>query len=147
MSYGTITIESTQPPKEGIASGTIYPGMILERTSAADTVKPHATEGGRVNGNLVAIEDVLQGNGITTAYTATNRCYFRSFLPGDVVNAYIASGQNIAIGDKLCSNGAGYLEKEVKDSSSADMDRDTFGVALVAVNATSAAARTLVEVA
>ena len=147
MAYRTITITSNQPPKEGIASGTIYPGMLLERTSAANTVKPHALDEGKVAGGLVAIEDALQGNGIATAYTATYRCFFRSFLPGDEVYARIATGQNIAIGDRLTSNGSGYLKKMVNDSSSSDMDKSIFGTALEAVNAVSAASIGRVEVA
>lgn len=146
MAYNTITIDSNQPTKEGIASGSIYPGMLLERTSTADTVKAHSLDQQKVHANLVAVEDSLQGNDIDDVYATTKRIFFKAFLPGDVVYAYIAAGQNVSIGDKLVSNGSGYLEKESNDSSAIE-NVATFGTALVAVNATVAAARTLVEVA
>lgn len=147
MAYKTITITSNQPPKEGIASGTIKPGMVLVRTSTADTVQAHSSSEGRVYANLVAIEDELQGNDIDDDYSSAARVFFRSFLTGDEVFAYIASGQSIAIGDELTSNGDGYLKKLVNDSSSADQDKVAFGTALTACDASSAAARCRVEVA
>jgi len=146
MAYRTITITSNQPPKEGVASGTIYPGMVLERTSTANQVKAHAGQQTKVRGNLVAIEDELQGNGIATAYSTTNRILFRSFLPGDEVYLKIKAGQNISIGDKLVSGGNGYLEKERNDSSAVD-DVETFAIALEACNATSATAMCRAEIA
>jgi len=97
MAYRTISITTDQPAQEGIASGTIYPGMALERTSTADTVQPHSVADGAVNARLVAVEDEWQGRGIATAYTADNRCFFKSFQPGDEAYMRIASGQNIAL--------------------------------------------------
>lgn len=146
MAYRTITITSNQPPKEAIGSGTIYPGMALMRDTTADQVKVHNVQQGKVCGNLVAIEDENQGNGISTAYTTANRVFFRSFLPGDEVYLKIKSGQNISIGDKLVSGGNGYFEKEKADSSAVD-DVDTFAVALEACNATAASAMCRAEVA
>jgi len=145
MAYRTITITSNQPPKEGKASGTIYPGMALYRTSTADQVAVHNVQQGKIHGNLVAIEDELQGNGIADAYSTTNRILFRSFLPGDEVYLKIKSGQNISIGDKLVSGGNGYFEKERADSSAVD-DVDSFAVALEACNATAGTAMCRAEV-
>jgi len=147
MAYRTISITTDQPAQEGIASGTIYPGMALERTSTADTVQPHSVADGAVNARLVAVEDEWQGRGIATAYTADNRCFFKSFQPGDEAYMRIASGQNIAIGDELTSNGDGYLKKKVNDSSSSDMDKTVFGVALEAANCLAAAGLCRVQVA
>jgi hypothetical protein len=147
MAYRTISITTDQPAQEGIASGTIYPGMALERTSTADTVQPHSVEDGAVNAKLVAVEDEYQGNGIATVYTADNRCFFKSFQPGDEAYMRIALGQNVAIGDELSSNGDGYLKKKVNDSSSGDMDKTVFGVALEASNCSAAAGFCRVQVA
>ena len=138
MSYRTISITSNQPPKEGVASGTIYPGMILERTSTADQVQAHSHDRGRVHGNLVAVEDSLQGNDITDAYASASRIFFKSFLPGDEVLAYVGIGTAIAIGDELCSNGSGYLEKFTQDSSAGGEEPHAFGTALEACTAVAA---------
>lgn len=138
MAYRTIAITSNQPPKEGLASGTIYPGMLLERTSTANQVQPHSGLADKVFANLVAVEDSLQGNDVDDAYTATNRCFFKSFLPGDEILGKVAAGQNIAIGDELVSNGAGYLKKYFRDSSTADMENTVFATALEACVAVAA---------
>ncbi len=148
MAYRTITITSNQPVKDATGSGTIKPGMGLVRTSTADTVQAHNVDRGRVNGNLVAIEDSLQGHGLSDDYSTGNKVFFRSFLPGDEVLLYIALGQNISIGDELVSNGAGYFEKETEDSSShGTQEIVTFATALEACDATSAAARCRCEIA
>ena len=147
MAYRTISITTDQPVQEGIPSGTIYPGMALERTDVADTVQPHSVEDGAVNARLVAVEDEWQGNGIAAAYTASTRCFFKSFQPGDEAYMRIAVGNNIAIGDELTSNGDGYLKKKVNDSSTGDMDKTVFGVALEACNALAAAGFCRVQVA
>jgi len=146
MAYRTITITSNQPNKEGVASGTIYPGMGLYRTATADQVAAHNVQQGKIHGNLVAIEDELQGKGIADAYSTTNRIQFRSFLTGDVVYLKIKLLQNISIGDKLVSAGNGYFEKERKDSSAVD-DVDTFAIALEAANATAASVMCRAEIA
>lgn len=138
MAYRTISITSNQPPKEGVAYGTIYPGMILERTSTADQVRVHSGLADKVFANLVAVEDSLQGNDVDDAYSSTNRIFFKSFLPGDEILGKVAAGQNISIGDELVSNGAGYLKKYFRDSSSGDMENTVFATALEACVATSA---------
>ena len=138
MAYRSIAITSNQPPKEGIAYGTIYPGMLLERTATANQVQPHTDDRGRVYGNLVAVEDSLQGNDVNDAYTAANQCFFKSFLPGDEILGYVGIGTSIAIGDQLCSNGAGALEKFTQDSSFGGEEPYVFGTALEACTAIAA---------
>lgn len=141
MAYKTIRITTQQPEKYYIGSGTLYCGMAVELTSTADTVQAHSTDRGRVNGNLIVTENTLEGEGITDTYATGEQVRVTSFLTGDEAYLYIASGQNIAIGDKLVSNGSGYFEKESSDSSSGDIEITTFATALEAVNATAAAAR------
>lgn len=103
--------------KEITGSGTIYPGMLLERTySSGSKVKAHSNAGQNAQ-PLFAIEDALQGNDIDDAYSsgALVRCeYFRS---GDEVNAILADGESVTVGDFLESNGAGYLRKHSADSA------------------------------
>ena len=85
----------------------IYPGMLLKVASDGD-VEIHDTEGGRAEA-LFATEDSLQGNTVATVYTVDNPVML--ILPGlgCEVNALIAAGEDIAIGDWLCSNGDGCL--------------------------------------
>lgn len=125
----TITIYSRHFKQiEALASGSITPGYLLERTSAAaDTVKAHALAGG-VAQRIFAIEDELQGNDIADVYLTTTLVQARQFLPGDIVNALINNGENISKGDKLVSAGNGRLQKA--DTDSATMEEDTVAYAL-----------------
>ena len=98
----------------------IYPGALLELTSAG-TVQAHSTAGGNVL-PMFAFEDELQGKNIATAYAASDK--IQVWIPGrgDIVFAILADGNDIAIGDCLESNGAGYLQEhspDVWDSSGA----------------------------
>jgi hypothetical protein len=68
-------------------------------------------------------------------------------LSGDQAYLKIALGQNIAIGDKLSSNGDGYFKKLVNDSSTADMDKTVFATALEASNCLSAVGFCRAEIA
>jgi hypothetical protein len=121
MAYRTITVSSDARKEEAIANAAITPGMLIELMSTAK-VKVHATSGGNVTPKSFAIEDELQGNGIATAYAANARCFFRNFQPGDLVYAMLANGENVAIGDKLMSNGDGYLKKLTDQTESIGAD-------------------------
>jgi hypothetical protein len=138
------------PKKEALAAAGITPGMLLERDSN-NKFKAHATAGGHAQ-SLFAVEDDLQSNEITTAYSTGNRVFARVFRPGDEVYALIANGENIAIGDKLVSNGDGYLKKRTEDSSGTIVEEYVVTYALEAVDlsdssgADPATQRCLVEV-
>jgi hypothetical protein len=113
---------------EALASGSITPGHLLERTSAAaDTLKVHALAGG-VAQRIFAIEDELQGNGIDDVYADGALVQARQYMPGDLVYALIANGENISKADKLVSDGNGALEKA--DTDSATMEQDTVAYAM-----------------
>jgi len=93
---------------EKVAASTIYPGMLIERTSA-DKVQAHSTEGGNMQ-PMFAIEDALQGKDIDDAYSADDQV--RIWIPqiGDQILACLADGENISEGDYLQSKGDGTLE-------------------------------------
>ena len=146
MAYRTVMITTDQPLKNGTGSGTIAPGMALERTSTADQLQAHSVAEGKINGGLISVEDTLQGEGLSDSYSDGEQIRFISFLPGDEAYLYIAQGQNISIGDELVSNGDGYFKKHVNDSSSGDQDKVIFATALEACNATAAAARCRAEI-
>ena len=64
-----------------------------------------------------ALEDDLQGNPMSEAYAASALIQYAFFQRGAQVYALLANTENVAIGDKLESNGDGYLRKFVEDSS------------------------------
>jgi len=113
--YKTIVLKGKGMRKEALANASITPGMLVEEMSTGK-IRAHSTAGGRA-GSLWAVEDDLQGNGITDAYSANNRAQYEAHPKGNELYALIADGENIAIGDKLCSNGDGYLKEATPDSS------------------------------
>ena len=113
----TITIKGEPIFGEALASGTIKPGHLIERTSAAaDTVIVHQTSGGRAMA-MFAIEDDLQGNDIDDSYLTTVLTQFAIFRAGDEVLGWIANGEDIAKNDDLISAGTGELKESTPDSS------------------------------
>ena len=111
-SYNTIKIKKyVDIYKELVANAIIIPGMLIERMST-NKVRKHATASGNASA-IFAIEDELQGNGIDDSYAAASVVKCGYFIPGEEVYAILADGENVAIGDLLVSNGAGFLKKYV----------------------------------
>lgn len=102
--------------EERVAASAITPGMLIELTSA-DKVQPHSTASGNVTPVMWALEDELQGNGIADAYAADAPVQIWVTVPGEQVYALLADGESVVIGDKLASNGDGYLKKHDADSA------------------------------
>ena len=109
MAYKTITLLGDGVRKEAAASGAIFPGSLVMKSSATQFTV-HATAGGSAQ-TMFAVEDDLQGKNIDTVYATTNRMLACIFRPGDEVLALLAEGETIAIGDFLESSGDGYLRK------------------------------------
>ena len=93
--------------EDGAAGGAITPGMLV---SGVSTVVAHATATG-VHMRTFALEREEMGQGIDDAYATGDTVKVGAFAPGDVVNCIIPSGQNIAEGDILASNGDGKLRE------------------------------------
>jgi hypothetical protein len=98
------------------AAAAITPGQLLELTSS-ETVQAHSSAGQNAP-KYFALEDELQGNGIDDAYASGDKVQVWSCVPGEEVYAILADGENVAIGDLLESNGAGYLQAHVADTES-----------------------------
>lgn len=124
---------------ERLASGAVSPGMLIEETSAANTAQAHSTSGGAAEA-FFAIEDRLQGYGITDAYSSGARMRCVKLSKGATVYCRIANGQNIARADKLISNGAGYMTKYTAEASAAVLPKHPILVALEAVNMSGSSA-------
>lgn len=124
---------------ERLASGAVSPGMLLEETSATNTAKVHATSGGSAEA-FFAIEDRLQGYGITDAYANAARMRCVKLGKGARVYCRIANGQTIARGDRLMSNGSGYMTKYTAAASAAVLPQFPVLVALEAVDMSGSSA-------
>jgi hypothetical protein len=122
MAYRTVKIKKyLDIIEEYIASEIISPGMLVELTPSATTIRKHATEGGNALA-MFALEDELQGKAIEDDYAATDPVQVWVPVRGEIVYALIEDEQSIAIGDFLESNGAGFLQKYIADDFASDDD-------------------------
>ena len=135
MAYATIMLKKySDVMEEFVAAAVIIPGMLVEQTPAAATLRPHATNSGTAI-PMFAIEDALQGKGIGDDYAIGDRVRVWIAGRGDQVNALLADEQNIAIGDLLESDGAGRLKKHTAataDSGTYIYYNQLIGIALEA---------------
>lgn len=160
MAYTTIHIQSARRyglmRLEKVAAGTITPGFLLEMTTA-DKVQAHSAAGGNVGAKMVALETLHPATGTTPAidqdYSADDNVYIGLPVAGDVVYMWAATGNDVAIGDVLESNGAGMLQlhtpQAVDEAGSATYNIYTnqiVGIAVEAVDATSADLRIAVRI-
>jgi len=95
--------------EEQLANAAVVPGMLIERMSTGK-VRAHATADGAAH-SMFAVEDELRGREIDIAYAADSPVHFKHCISGEVVYAILANDESVAIGDKLVSNGAGFLKK------------------------------------
>jgi len=122
----TIVLKGLGMRKERMAAGAITPGHLVEITSA-DKVQVHSTGGGLAQ-RAFAVENDLVGGTIATAYALGSMVQYNVFVAGEEVNALIADGEDIAIGDKLVSAGDGTL----KELSSESTDQSAIAIAVEA---------------
>jgi len=116
MAYNTILLKGENPNiEELVANAAITPGMLVEEMSTGK-VRAHATASGGA-ARTFALENELEGEGISDAYAANDRVRVWHALPGDQVYALLADGENVAIGAFLVSNGNGYLKAYSYDSA------------------------------
>lgn len=133
------------------AAAAITPGMLIERISAG-TVQKHGTAKG-VAISLWALDRPELNKAITDDYATGDEVKAFHAYPGCIINALLKNGENVAIGDKLVSDGAGGLQKYVAPQDTAagggavDIPQHQIvATALAALNNTSGAqARLLVE--
>jgi hypothetical protein len=113
---------------ENVAHAAISPGNILELNSDNEVLK-HATENGAlVDGKLIAVEDALQGNGVTDDYAADDRVMIAIAASGSEWNILVAAATVLTIGENLVSDGSGCLMSE--DDLSSGTTAEVIAVAL-----------------
>ena len=105
----------------------IYPGMLLKLVSDGD-VEIHDDANGRAEA-FFAEEDALRGRTVSQVYTVDN--VVQCILPGlgCEIRALIVDEIDVAIGDRLVSNGDGRLKK-LGDLDSGDIDVFVIAVAM-----------------
>jgi len=114
----------------------IYPGMVLEMDSSGE-VGPNSSAGGELGDEvLIAQEDVLQGNTVDTVYADDSIVSVVIPQKGSVVRMRLAENEVLSIGEKVCSNGNGYI-KSADDLASSGMFAVVLGVALEAADLSS----------
>jgi hypothetical protein len=131
MAYETIKIKKySDVIEEFTAAAALSPGMLVEQTPGAATVRKHATAGGNAI-PMFALEDELQGKGIGNAYATGDKVQVWIAGRGDIVYARIADEQHIEIGDFLESDGLGSLRECVPPHG--DSSTDIVSMPIVAV--------------
>ena len=114
MAYNTIKVKKySDVIEEMVASAAVTPGMLLIIESTGK-VKAH-NQADKDAFPIFALEDELQGKGIDDAYAANDPVQCWIPYRGDIVNAILADGENVNIGDPLTSDGYGRLKKHVTD--------------------------------
>lgn len=111
--------------REDRCNQALTPGHLLE-FAANDRIQKHSTSGGRCAA-LFALEADYIGTGVTTAYVSGDRVPYADCGGGVLVWAHLASGQNVARGDYLSSNGDGTLRSYTGSAAhvaQADEDAD-----------------------
>lgn len=115
MAYNTIKVKKySDVIEEMVASAAITPGMLLIIESTGK-VKAH-NQADKDVFPIFALEDELQGKGIDEAYAANDPVQCWIPYRGDIVNAILADGEKVDIGDPLTSDGYGRLKKHVTDT-------------------------------
>lgn len=137
MSYNTIKIKKySDIIEEANAAAAITPGHLIEFTSAGK-VQAHSTAGGKAL-TMFALEDELQGKGISEAYSTDNpvQCWVAG--RGDMVYALLDNGESVTAGDFLESAGNGNLQAITSGTPIAQ--------AVETVNASGGTARIVVRI-
>lgn len=146
MAYKTVAVIADGAiQKEAVGSGTITPGMLIEKLSDG-TVRPHGSAGCDAQ-RMFAVENDLEGDEIGDDYSDGERILYKVFQRGNEVYALLATSQTVSIGDWLESDGNGYLRKHSSDSAGVvEYPEGLVGVAQESVVTTSSVARILVEI-
>lgn len=136
----TVLLKGDPIAYEGIAGGTITPGMLLGWSSGK--LVAHAVTGPAKHPVMVAREKEYAGGGIDTTYTTNERVAYYVMRPGDMFYGLLENGQNVQVGTKLASNAAGALEAAADPTGEVTADVAALGTypvveAMEAVNNSS----------
>lgn len=96
-----------------LAGVAIVPGMMLEvyNNNGVPALRPHSSAAGTFAGAIFAEEQILLNQGVDDPYAIGDLVSALYLHKGSKVWAMVPSGQNIVPGDKLESNGDGYMKE------------------------------------
>ena len=116
------------------AAAALYPANLVELTENSK-VQSHSSSGANAE-KAFALEDALQGNDLADEYSIDD--VVRVWYPqrGDQVQAVLADGETVKVGDFLESAGDVSLQKHVVESEAVIYTEQVVGVALEDVNTT-----------
>ncbi len=115
------------------AGEAITPGMLLALAADGDVDKNASA--GLACEKMFALEDELQGRTIDTDYDAADPVQCWNATSGEEVLAWLANGEDVAIGVFLVSNGDGQLKEMTADDPSDYVIEETpIAMALEAVD-------------
>lgn len=105
-----------------VASAAITPGYLVEAHASGGDLKwrPHASATEQVS-IAVALNQPELNKGIDDAYAAGDLVKVGWLAPGSVFYGVIPSGQDIAVGDFLQSNGNGKLKEATATTAAANV--------------------------
>lgn len=131
----TIQVRGDFERYEALTSANVYPGEIVELASGG-TIAPCNNEGTFCE-KAFAVEDALQGDGVTDVIASGDLCQFNIQEPGNIVQGRVQDGQNITKGDVLYCGTAGRLRKV--STASGAVNNWPIGIALDSVNMSGSA--------
>lgn len=91
------------------AGEVITPGMLVERYNNAGVIRFRKHSGAGLAGSIFATEQSMLNKGVDDTYAVGDLMEVTVGAPGTTFWGLIASGANIAAGDKLASAGNGLL--------------------------------------
>jgi len=136
MATKTISLKAPGVREEATASEAITPGHLIE-FGGSDDIQKHSSAGGDAQ-PLVAVENDVVGDDISTDYVSGEQVQFDAPHTGAVYLMRLADGENVTRGDFLESAGDGTVQAAGTASSSgshvavvgqADEDLDLSGSA------------------
>jgi hypothetical protein len=122
--------------EEWVANAPILPGMLVELMSTSK-IRKHATTGGKAF-PMFAIEDELQGKGVTDVYAQGDPVQVWIPAPGDFVLALLETTHSVVVGDFLVSHGDGRLRKMIGADESAEVTMNVVAIAMEAMDRSGA---------
>lgn len=141
----TINISGDHIRREGVTDEAVTPGHLIELGGSND-IQKHSTASGNAQ-RAFALENDLVGDGIDDAYASDDTVQYGVFGRGARVYAWLAYGEDVAIGAQLESAGDGALQEHTAVGSAVEVEA-VVAVATEAVTNTSggAAVRIIAEV-
>jgi hypothetical protein len=130
--------------REAAAVAAITPGHLLELVSAG--VQKNSVEAVKAPLKIADFSD-FDGGGIDSDYAADDTVKYFEPVPGTRFYGFLAAGENVAVGDRLVSNGDGTFREYVGTGSTADDASSQLVEAVEAKNNASGATAVRIRVA